>query len=174
MAGVALTRFLCDVRLPSNLRSLSAGLLLGITSVIASDIVRLHPYEYVYFNRLVGGLPGAQARFETEYWGASYTEGLRWLAAQLDPRDRSPVRIASCNHDGAIEHFIQQHPALAQRVRLEHKSEAADIFLATTRTGCHKPEGEVLHVVQRMGVPFLYVIQQRALLSNGPLVARSK
>jgi hypothetical protein len=36
----------------------------------------------------------------------------------------------------------------------------ADIFLASTRSDCHKTAGEVLHVVERMGVPLLYVIRK--------------
>lgn len=41
------------------------GILLGI---------RLHPYEYVYYNLFVGGTGGAYRRFEMDYWGISYKE----------------------------------------------------------------------------------------------------
>ncbi|MEX1071981.1 MAG: hypothetical protein WEC37_05075 [Anaerolineales bacterium] len=42
-------------------------------------IVKLHPYEYVYYNELVGGLPGAEGRYELEYWRTSFTEATREL-----------------------------------------------------------------------------------------------
>jgi len=167
LAGAAITRFLIEPGLSVTLRAATLGALLGAFGVLGYDMVRLHPYEYVYFNHLVGGLPGAASRFETEYWGSSYTEGMRWLADQLDPRDVTPVRVATCNHDESVRIFLDEHPELAQRVKLEKNSAHADILLATTRYNCHKSEGEVLHVVQRMGVPFLYVLQRRALVSNG-------
>ncbi|HLO33274.1 MAG TPA: glycosyltransferase family 39 protein [Anaerolineales bacterium] len=44
--------------------------LLILPGLIAS--VRLHPYEYVYYNQWIGGIPGAVDRFELDYWGTSY------------------------------------------------------------------------------------------------------
>jgi len=167
LAGAAIVRFLSEPGLTLTLRAATLGALLGAFGVLACDMLRLHPYEYVYFNHLVGGLPGAAPRFETEYWGASYAEGMAWLAGQLDPDDVTPVRVATCNHDDSVLLFLQEHPELAQRVKLETNAAYADILLATTRYNCHKTQGEVLHVVQRMGVPFLYVLQRRALVSNG-------
>jgi hypothetical protein len=42
-------------------------------------IFQLHPYEYVYYNELVGGLRGAEANYELEYWRTSMTEATRQL-----------------------------------------------------------------------------------------------
>jgi hypothetical protein len=38
--------------------------------------VRLHPYEYVYYNSLVRNTTG---RFELDYWATSYREATKWL-----------------------------------------------------------------------------------------------
>jgi hypothetical protein len=167
LGGAAISQCLRTPSFSLTTRAAVLGGILGACAVAGYDMLRLHPYEYVYFNHLVGGLPGAADRFETEYWGASYTEGLDWLAAQLDPNDRNPVRVATCNNDDAVRQFLQSHPELAKRLQLELRASYADILLATTRYNCHKSQGEVLHVVQRMGVPFLYVLQRRALVSNG-------
>ena len=45
------------------------------------DGLRLHPYEYIYYNRLVGGVQGAFRRFELDYWGTSYREAAAYLDA---------------------------------------------------------------------------------------------
>ena len=37
-------------------------------------ILRLHPYEYMYYNSLVGGVGGAFRTYELDYWGTSYRE----------------------------------------------------------------------------------------------------
>ncbi|MGE9289739.1 MAG: glycosyltransferase family 39 protein, partial [Puniceicoccales bacterium] len=51
----------------------SAALITLLVPVTIS-LIRLHPYEYTYFNPVVGGLKGAEGRFETEYWALSYRE----------------------------------------------------------------------------------------------------
>ena len=38
--------------------------------------IRLHPYEYVYYNTLAGNPDG---RFEADYWAASFREAANWL-----------------------------------------------------------------------------------------------
>jgi hypothetical protein len=167
LGGAAFSQCLRIPTLSLTTRAAVLGGVLGTFGVVGYDMLRLHPYEYVYFNHLIGGLPGAADKFETEYWGASYTEGLDWLAAQLDPNDQNPVRVATCNNDDSVRQFLQIHPELAKRIKLEPRASYADILLATTRNNCHKSQGEILHVVQRMGVPFLYVLQRRALVSNG-------
>jgi hypothetical protein len=53
-------------------------LALNIVTTIIS-MLKLHPYEYIYFNSLVGGLPGANNKFETDYWGASFREATEWI-----------------------------------------------------------------------------------------------
>lgn len=50
-----------------------------ILSAIAFDMVALHPYEYIYVNRISGGLKEAQGRYDTEYWGLSLREGMEWI-----------------------------------------------------------------------------------------------
>ena len=48
-----------------------------LPGLIAS--VRLHPYEYVYYNQFIGGLRAVAVadRFELDYWGTSYREAAR-------------------------------------------------------------------------------------------------
>ncbi|MBI5962666.1 MAG: hypothetical protein HY863_04255 [Chloroflexi bacterium] len=53
-----------------------------ITLVILPGImdgIRLHPYEYIYYNRFIGGVNGAQVRFELDYWGTSYREAANYV-----------------------------------------------------------------------------------------------
>jgi len=42
-----------------------------------------HPFQHLYYNRIVGGLPGASEVFgpneATDYWAASYRQGMDWL-----------------------------------------------------------------------------------------------
>jgi hypothetical protein len=42
-------------------------------------IAQLHPYEYAYYNRLVGGVRGAFRSYELDYWCTSYREAMGWI-----------------------------------------------------------------------------------------------
>lgn len=57
---------------------------LGVFFLLASGpavfaITQLHPFEYVYYNSLVGGVNGAVRRFETDYWGTSFKEAMDYV-----------------------------------------------------------------------------------------------
>jgi 4-amino-4-deoxy-L-arabinose transferase-like glycosyltransferase len=41
--------------------------------------LRLHPYEYVYYNSLIRGTGGAYHQFETDYWGTSFQEAMDYV-----------------------------------------------------------------------------------------------
>lgn len=53
-------------------------LLLMILPGLAT-MIQLHPYEYVYYNSLLGGVDGAVQRFETDYWGTSFKEAMGYI-----------------------------------------------------------------------------------------------
>jgi 4-amino-4-deoxy-L-arabinose transferase-like glycosyltransferase len=55
-----------------------AGVMLPVV-----EMVRLHPYEYTYFNHLTGGVAGAQRRYMLDYWGLSFKQASQALAAKI-------------------------------------------------------------------------------------------
>lgn len=60
--------------------SIAVILMVVVDSVFAlSFIIRNHPNQYVYFNRLAGGFPRAKANFDFDYWGISYKQILTYL-----------------------------------------------------------------------------------------------
>ncbi|MHC4565610.1 MAG: hypothetical protein ACYTE3_07595, partial [Planctomycetota bacterium] len=126
----------------------------------------LHPYQYVYFNRMLGkGLGNAAKSFETEYWGSSYKEGVEWLVNNYgdENKDRK-VKVVSCLYALSTSYYLPED-------RFEYlgtfddgkeipEGAKPDIFLATTRWQGHKRlEGKVLHEVSRKNVPLLYIIE---------------
>jgi hypothetical protein len=134
----------------------AAGLALSL-AVTLTDMVQLHPYQYVYFNRLfAGGLPGAAPRYETDYLCASYKEGIEWMAREyLRPGLGEPLRV-----DGNCSHVPFWYYLGRGAVETTHVE--PHLFFATTTFGDHqKTPGRVVHVVSRQGVPLLYVFEQR-------------
>jgi hypothetical protein len=54
-------------------------------------MIRYHPHENVFFNRLAGeGMEAARQRFELDYWGLSYRQGLEWI---LRHDGRSAIKV---------------------------------------------------------------------------------
>ena len=131
-------------------------------AVTAADMWALHPYEYIYFNRLVaGGQSAASTRFETDYWGLSYKEGLAWLRDNYPPEARR-VAVANCSSEFLTGYWIRSTPELAARFvpSSAYSNPPSRVLLATTRYNCHRRPGKTLHVVTRKDVPLLYVLAQ--------------
>jgi hypothetical protein len=49
-----------------------------------SFLVRNHPYYYLYYNQLTGGLKGAYGKYETDYYYHSIRGGSEWLINYLN------------------------------------------------------------------------------------------
>jgi 4-amino-4-deoxy-L-arabinose transferase-like glycosyltransferase len=56
----------------------AAVIVLAVVPGIAG-IVQLHPYPYIYYNQLVGGVRGAFRQYELDYWATSYREAMERL-----------------------------------------------------------------------------------------------
>ena len=88
MAGVAFSRIKGT---QWQLALIALAILPGIVSGI-----RLHPYEYIYYNQFVGGVTGAQDRFELDYWGTSYRAAAEYVNS-VAPAN-SPVWVEGPAH----------------------------------------------------------------------------
>jgi hypothetical protein len=51
--------------------------------------IRLHPYQYTYYNQFVGGTGDAALRYETDYWLTCYKEAVE----QLIPVANEPIDV---------------------------------------------------------------------------------
>ncbi len=47
--------------------------------LLVYNIVHFHPYQTSYFNSLVGGIKGANGKFDIDFWGTPQKEGMIWL-----------------------------------------------------------------------------------------------
>ena len=67
-------------------RVMGAAVVAALLAPGVLGILRLHPYEYTYYNALVGGTQGASRRFETDYWCTSYREAMEEIGATAPPK----------------------------------------------------------------------------------------
>mgnify|MGYP001072071254 CR=1 FL=1 len=130
----------------------------------AVTLVRLHPYEYLVFNPLVGGIEGASRRYAMDYWFTIMPEAVDGLEAYLNRTEpalsRDPKHsysVAICGERAAFLKKAKPHLHWAE------VWETADFFIAPTHMNCDRDsQGKVVVTVKRLGVPLGYVKDQRA------------
>lgn len=120
-------------------------------------IVRLHPYEYIYYNSFIGGMDGAQGRFELDYWGTSYREAAKVVN-----------KIAPANATIWVEgpsHLFELYAREDLKIFSDHEAERADHYdyvVATTRYNLDQasyPNAKIIYKITR-GDAILTVIKQ--------------
>lgn len=130
--------------------ALGGALLLSVV-----NLARLHPYQYIYYNPIVGGTSGALNRYETEYWFTSGKEALETLEAtrQYEIARESglvPVMIA-----GPLDAVT---PLLPDGMRIVTDSRLAKFYIGNTQMRTDLlVEGEELFRIERMGLPIVIV-----------------
>jgi hypothetical protein len=126
-------------------------------------MARLHPYEYIYYNLLAGGVRGAYQRgYEMDYWATSYRELVRNLAQDLQKRngdrfDTMHYRILAGPPSWCLTHYFPpQFSETSDPLK-------ADFYLSITHDRFHaRYAGREWLRVQRMGAPLA-----EAILLNG-------
>jgi len=110
-------------------------------ATVALEMYRLHPYEYIYFNELVGGLKGAQGNYEMDYWGASYTDSSIWLKGQ------SYSKVYPCNLSYAMQYKS------GGKYEVVGSSKESDYIVCDYENDKRLSySGEVVYEVKRLGV----------------------
>ncbi|MGD0846992.1 MAG: hypothetical protein ABR948_05340, partial [Bradyrhizobium sp.] len=140
-------------------------------------LIRLHPYEYLFYNPLVGGLQGASRRYDLDYWFSSMPEAIGVLEAYLrrtapDDASRSTqvYSVAVCGERLPFEKAVTL-PQL--RWDFMPQWDQSQFFIAPTQLNCDRDlDGEIIGAVERLGVTIAYVKDRRALTLPAATAAR--
>lgn len=102
-------------------------------------LVRSHPYQYVYFNPLAGGLAEASHRFSGDYWRLS----LRAAAIELDrladaePGD-GPVAVRVPHKTACLTDFLRPGSRVRLARRTQPEGRQAELELEFTQEGVQR------------------------------------
>lgn len=170
LSGIGLDRAL------SLIQSRGQMYVSGTIAVIATCFLwnavilfRLHPYEYLGYNSLVGGLDGASRRYDLDYWFNSMPEAIGELEAYLrrtepvdTPKPLPVYSVAVCGERLAFEKS-RTLPQLQWDFKQEWNE--SEFFIAPTQLNCDADlDGKVVATVERLGVVIAYVKDRRALM----------
>nr|WP_281502851.1 glycosyltransferase family 39 protein [Ancylobacter crimeensis] len=148
-----------------NARALPLGLAFGAAALAVYaynlDIfVRMHPYQYVTYNELVGGTAGAWGRFEGDYWSDSLREAAIDLRRGIEHEVQAAphrYKVAVCAED------VQASTYLGPNVDMTENWDEADFLLTARNIGCDDVvSGMTYKTVTRMGIPLAMAVDMRA------------
>jgi hypothetical protein len=121
--------------------------------------IKLHPYQYIYYNTLTGGVRGAFRQYEMDYWATSYREATAYLN-QVAPPDSTVIVWGP-------EHIAINYARQDLSIREYHKDDLdetypADYAIISTRHNKDLtlfPETEQIFSVGRQDALFVVVKQ---------------
>lgn len=129
--------------------------------VVVADIFSLHPYQYVYFNRVFGGgLPGAAGKFETDYWATCMKDSVEWVKEHKQTL-KAPLAVAGWSHPIQIAGYLTPTSPNADGITYTSDEADADIYITTTRWNGHLKPYKELHTIERQGVPLCFIFDTR-------------
>lgn len=122
--------------------------------------VRLHPYQYIYYNELIGGVSGAFRKFDLDYSGTSFKEALQWINENSSPSTQTFIIIGP-RHLARI--YIR--PALKDSIFGEFDSIQPNgseyyyvLLLTRTNSDLHFcPNGDIVYSIERDNGVLAYI-----------------
>jgi hypothetical protein len=169
LAGIGLDAVLSALAVRGRVIA-SSGLAI-VTACFFCDAVtlaRLHPYEYLFYNPVVGGLEGASRRYDLDYWFSSMPEALNQLEAYLRRTaaiDANwPAQVYSVAVCGERLPFEKNVTLPQLQFDFKPRWEQSEFFIAPTHMNCDSDlDGKVIGTVERLGVVISYIKDRRAL-----------
>lgn len=126
----------------------------------AVELAQLHPYQYTYYNHLVGGVRGADDKFMLDYWGLAFKQAAAELDEYVDEHRRQlpqgrKFRVAVCgpHRAAAVE--------LGPRYETTYDTTGADFALMLGEFYCANVQAPVIVKVERDGVVYARVYDTR-------------
>ncbi|MGD9921101.1 MAG: glycosyltransferase family 39 protein [Pseudorhodoplanes sp.] len=161
LAGIGFDALLTALSPRRWLAATVASVLAAAFAWNASVLVRLHPYEYMDYNALVGGLEGASRRYEMDYWVNVMPHAVRALHEYLGLANEKSQRVYTvgvCGEKFAFENYADK------RLQASPGWLEADFFIAPSQMNCDRlVDGRVIATIERFGVPIGVVKDRRGI-----------
>ena len=137
----------------------------------AVTLARLHPYEYLFYNQLVGGLEGASRRYDLDYWFSSMPEALGQLESYLRKTSAGDANWPKQVYSVAVcgERLEFDKAVTLPQLRFDFKPQwnQSEFFIAPTHMNCDNDlDGKIVGTVTRLGVPIAFIKDRRGMTSS--------
>lgn len=123
-----------------------------------NGIIKLHPYEYAYYNAFVGGTGGAFRNYETDYWLTCYKEAVK----EINELATQPTRLFVYREASIAANYADDFLDV-QDLRKKHDPlQPGNFILVNTRTNEDRTvfNGKpVIRSINRGGATFCIIRQ---------------
>ncbi len=139
--------------------ALAAVFIAGIALPVIG-MVRLHPFEYTYFNALSGGVRVAQHGYMLDYWGLAFKQTADELHARLAAGAEHPPQgrrwvVAICGPQSSAQE------ELGPQFETTFDSKTADFVMSLGTFYCRHLTAPILVTIEREGVVYARVYDMR-------------
>ncbi|MEZ4804008.1 MAG: hypothetical protein R2852_00575 [Bacteroidia bacterium] len=127
-----------------------------------------HPYQYIYFNEIAGGVEGANGKYELDYWSQSPRKAFEWLVENKPEVLQGDLKVSSNNIQESLKTYVPKGKDVKYAWTREYEWADNDWSYAiwTTRTlsknqildGYWPPKGTI-HEVKVDGVTVAAVVK---------------
>jgi tetratricopeptide (TPR) repeat protein len=139
-----------------KLVNLGAGLLLiGLLSLPTTWMIKNHPYEYMYYNEIAGGVKGAYGNYELDYWCQTPKAAMIWLLENEGLKSKK-ASVISNNEVYALSYYANQNQDNGEELRSLLR-ELADIDNDIDRLAHYKKDGKIPEAEYKLEVDMLKV-----------------
>ncbi len=139
----------------------------ALVALTVVDLIRIHPYQYVLFNHLAGGVRGAHDRYMVDYWGLGLKEASEALLERMERENITPPegrvwKVAVCGPSQTVRF------ELGPDFEASEDTKGADFAFSLGTFYCAKLDAPVLAVAEREGVIFarVYDLRGRSVAST--------
>lgn len=131
-------------------------------------MIRNHPYHYIYYNQLVGGLEGAYSKYETDYYYVSQTEASHWLIDYLKESKLTVNLKVKATY--SVQWLFRNHPEIETSwFRYEERSQSDWDYAIVVNRYIHPyqlvnkiwPPENSIHTIYVENVPVCAVLERK-------------
>ncbi|MDQ8728554.1 glycosyltransferase family 39 protein [Bradyrhizobium sp. LHD-71] len=161
MAGVGFAWINDRVRRQGAMAVLGVNIVFGAALLLPlAEGIRLHPYQYTYFNHIAGTVRAAEHLYMLDYWGLALKQASEELRLQLEERQEIPPanrkwKVAVCGPQQAAR------VALGEEFSIGWDSQSADFAMTLGEFYCKGLNAPVLVEIKRDDVVFARVYDIR-------------
>jgi hypothetical protein len=161
MAGVGVAWIVDQVKKQGPLALSAVGFVFAVALLLPlTEMVRLHPYQYTYFNHVAGTVRAADSLYMLDYWGLALKQASEELREQLEERQEVPP----ANRKWKVAVCGPQRPAqvaLGPEFSIGWDSQSADFAMTLGEFYCKGLNAPVLVEIKRDDVVFARVYDIR-------------
>ncbi|MCC6721670.1 MAG: hypothetical protein IT243_05665 [Bacteroidia bacterium] len=83
--------------------------LLALAGKTTAWMIKNHPYQYLYYNEIVGGVNGAYGNYETDYWCQSPRKAIEWLLENENLKNtKKRIYVGSNNESHSMSYYAEK------------------------------------------------------------------